>query len=389
MSIILRTSGHYSRWSCGFGNILNKKMRKKFVEYLIDPLNLKKFELSIFTEENGHVTSGILYNNENWYPIINGIPRILVNKLKTNLLQSHYEFFKKFEEKLPEKIKIDWKKEIDKINDLDKFLDHQEKTAESFAYEWNNIYKESNFEKQNFLHFIGPNIKEEDIKGKMTLDIGCGSGRFTKHAISCGAKLAFGSDLGESVEFAYKLTKGLGNACIIQADIYNMPFSGVFDLAYSIGVLHHLPKPQEGFSKLPKTLKSGGIMAIWVYNRRNNKRAIYFYEPARDLLKGLPKPVLYKFSYLPAIIAEGLNWITHFFNFLGFKKIARAVPFSYYANFPFNMKLNDTFDIIATPKSNYYKFEEIEKWFRDANLKNIKSSEHPEAGITCIGNYEQ
>lgn len=360
-------------------------MRQKFVEYLIDPLNSKKFEITIFEEDNTHVISGILYNDENWYPIINGIPRILIKELRTNLLQSHYSFYKKFEVKFPEKIKFEWKKEIDKINDLDKFLEHQKKTAESFAYEWNNIYKESDFEKQNFLHFIGPDIKEENIKGKITLDIGCGSGRFTKHALSCGAELAFGSDLGESVEFAYKLTKDLENACIVQADIYNMPFENQFDLAYSIGVLHHLPKPQEGFSKLPKILKNRGIMAIWVYNRRNNKRAIYFYEPVRDLLKGLPKPVLYKLSYIPAIVAEGLNQLTHFFIFLGLKKIARAIPFSYYANFPFNMKLNDTFDIIATPKSNYYKVEEIEKWFQDANLKDIKSYEHPEAGITCIG----
>jgi len=363
-------------------------MRQKFVEHLIDPLNSKKFEVEILEEKNGHILSGILSNDETWYPIIHGIPRILIKELKTNVLQSHYAFYKKFAEKFSEKVKTEWKAEIDKINDLDKFLDHQKKTAESFAYEWNNIYEESNFEKNNFLHFIGPYIKEETIRGKVTLDIGCGSGRFTKHAVSCGASLAFGTDLGESVEFAYKLTENLENVCIIQADIYAMPFENHFDLAYSIGVLHHLPRPQEGFSRLPKVLKPGGTMAIWVYNRRNNKRALYFYEPARDLLKKFPKPFLYKFSYLPAIIAHLLNYVTHFFNFLGLKKLAKAVPFSYYANFPFNMKLNDSFDIIATPKSNYYFVEQIQKWFSDANLKDIKSFEHPEAGITCQGIYE-
>jgi len=363
-------------------------MRQKFVEYLLDPINSKKFELNSFEEKNGHTISGILFNDKNWYPIINGIPRILIGKLKADLLQSHYNFYKKFEKKLSKKISIDWQAEIDKINDLDKFLNHQKKTAESFAYEWNNIYKENDFEKNNFLHFIGPNIKEEDIRGKITLDIGCGSGRFTKHAVSCGASLAFGTDLGESVEFAYKLTQNIENVCIVQADIYAMPFQNFFDLAYSIGVLHHLPKPQEGFSRLPKVLKPGGTMAIWVYNRRNNKRALYFYEPVRNILKKFPRSFLYKFSYLPATIAHFLNYLTHFFNFLGLKKLAKKIPFSYYANFPFNMKLNDSFDIIATPKSNYYYVSEIEKWFRDANLKDIKSYEHPEAGITCVGIYE-
>ena len=360
-------------------------MRQKFTEYLIDPINSKRFELDIFENRNEHVFSGILFNDENWYPIVNGIPRILINELKTNLLQSHYEFYKNFQKKLPEKIRIEWKKEIDKMNDLDKFLDHQKKTAESFSYEWNNIYKESDFEKNNFLHFIGPDITENEIRGKVVLDIGCGSGRFTKHALSCGAKVAFGTDLGESVEFAYKLTENMDNICIVQADIYNMPFVEQFDLAYSIGVLHHLPRPQQGFSSLIKVLKKEGLMAIWVYNRRNNKRALYFYEPARDILKKLPRSILYKFSYLPASIAHGLNYLTHFFNFLGLKKVATAIPFSYYANFPFNMKLNDSFDIIATPKSNYYYVEEIEKWFKESSLKNIKSFEHPEAGITCIG----
>lgn len=363
-------------------------MRKKFKDYLVDPLNSKKFNLTIFEEEGPHIISGILSNEENWYPIINGIPRILIRELKTNLLQSQYEFYRKFKEEFPKKIKKDWKREIDKINDLDKFLSHQRKTAESFAYEWNNIYKESDFEKRNFLHFIGPHIEENDIRNKVTLDIGCGSGRFTKHAISCGAKVAIGSDLGESVEFAFRLTKDLENACIVQADIYNMPFENQFDLAYSIGVLHHLPEPQKGFASLPKVLRKGGMFAIWVYNRRNNKRAIYFYEPMRDIFKNLPRPILYKLSYLPASLAEGLNQFTHFFNFLGLKKLAKSIPFSYYSNFPFNMKLNDTFDIIATPKSNYYYVEEIEKWFQDTKLKGIKSFEHPEAGITCIGNYE-
>ena len=102
-------------------------MRQKFVEYLLDPINSKKFELNSFEEKNGHTISGILFNDKNWYPIINGIPRILIGKLKADLLQSHYNFYKKFEKKLSKKISIDWQAEIDKINDLDKFLNHQKK----------------------------------------------------------------------------------------------------------------------------------------------------------------------------------------------------------------------------------------------------------------------
>lgn len=360
-------------------------MRKKFVEYLLDPITHTNLHLSILESDENHVVFGILSNDTSWYPIINGVPRILIGELKTNLLQNHLDFYKKFQEKLPENIKTEWQKEIDKINDLNKFLDHQKKTAESFAYEWNNIYKENDFEKNNFLHFLSPFIKEEHLKDKVILDIGCGSGRFTKWASLCGARISFGTDLGESVEFAYKLTKDMENVCIVQADIYAMPFKNQFDIAYSIGVLHHLPRPQGGFLKLPPVLKNSGQMLIWVYNRRNNKRALYFYEPLRSVFKKFPKPLLFKLCYIPGMIVHTFNYSTHFLNFLGAKNIAKKMPFAYYANFSFNMKLNDAFDVLATPKSNYYYSEEIEKWFRDANLKEIKSFDHPEAGITCVG----
>jgi SAM-dependent methyltransferase len=181
------------------------------------------------------------------------------------------------------------------------------------------------------------------------------------------------------------MTRDIPNACIIQADIYSMPFPETFDIAYSIGVLHHLPRPKRGFLKLLKTIKAGGKFLIWVYNRRDNARAIYFYEPLRDILKKLPKPILFKLCYIPGLIVHFINLFGKFLEIIGLKTLARKLPFAYYAHFPFNMKLNDAFDVLATPKSNYYYKEEIETWFKDGNLKNIKSFEHPEAGITCIG----
>jgi SAM-dependent methyltransferase len=361
-------------------------MRKQHLAYLKDPETLESLSLQISFEETGEqVVSGVLSNDKHWYPIINGIPRLLIGKLKTDLLQIHQAFFRQHREAIPKHIAKEWQEAIDSIPDLNRFWEHQKKTAESFAYEWKYIYKESGYEKQNFFHFAGPYVTEENIKGKKTLDIGCGSGRFTKWAALSGTEVSFGSDLGETVEVAYEMTKDIPNACIVQADIYHMPFEGSFDLAYSIGVLHHLPKPEEGFSRLPRVLKAGGEMLIWVYNRRNNARAIYFYEPLRDMLKRLPKPALFKLSYIPGGIVHCINLFGKFLGSIGFEDFSKKLPFSYYANFPFNMKLNDAFDVLATPKSNYYYREEIERWFKNADLKDIEAYEHKEAGITCRG----
>ncbi len=360
-------------------------MRQQHLKYLLDPVSRQPFELSQYVNDGDQVEAGVLTTSTSWYPIIAGIPRILIGKLKKNFLQRHHAWLKTWKEKLPAPAQTEWQSAIDEIEDFDRFERHLAKTGASFTWEWKNIYRENSFEKQNFLHFIGPFITEETIQGKTVLDVGCGSGRFTKQAIACGAAMAVGVDVGESVDVAYAMTKGYPNAFIVQADVYAMPFSSVFDLVYSIGVLHHLPQPQRGFNQLRDFACAGGTVAIWVYNRRHNKRAIYLYEPVRSVVKFLPKPVVLALSYPPALLAHGLNGLTHLLNKMGAKNLAKKVPFSYYANFSFNMKLNDTFDVLATPKSNYYRIETITDWFNSNGLENVQSYEHPEAGITCQG----
>src|SRR3989344_4915529 len=175
-------------------------MHRNHILYLSDPLSNKNFNITIFEEKNSHIISGALMADNNWYPIINGVPRILVGKLKTRILQEHWSFYKKYKEKIPKNIADEWDAALENISDFDAFLRHQKKTAESFAFEWKYIYKENDFEENNFFHFLHPFVKKEDLKDKITLDIGCGSGRFTKWAALSGTKGSFATDLRESVE---------------------------------------------------------------------------------------------------------------------------------------------------------------------------------------------
>lgn len=363
-------------------------MRRLHGRKLVDPLTKENFKVFSYEEVGGHIISGLLMSKTSWYPIIRGVPRILVKELKQDLLKSRVNFFEKYKSRLPKKVIEAWKEALSSMLDRDGFLRHQRKTADSFAFEWNNIYRENAYERNNFFHFLAPFTKKRDLKDKMTLDVGCGSGRFTKQAALCKTKISFGTDLGDSVDYAFKTTKELANVCIVQSDIYALPFLPIFDVVYSIGVLHHLPEPQEGFMKLKEMTKKKGRITIWVYNRRNNNRALYFYEPIRAITRRIPPAILYRLCYFPAIMVHIINLFGVFLEKFGGKKWSRRLPFFYYANFPFSMKLNDSFDVLATPKSNYFYVGDIVDWFRLLDLRKIKSYEHPEAGITAIGYNE-
>lgn len=330
-------------------------MRPEHFAYLVDPLTKQPLSLTVESQDGPHVIEGRLYSVTHEYRITSGIPRLMPASSAT-----------------PASFKM-----------------HQQKTADSFAYEWNSIYEENNFEKNNFLHFLSPFIEADKLVDKCLLDVGCGSGRFTKQAALCSARLVIGTDVGNSVEAAFRLTRDLPNVCIVQADVYHMPVNCFADLTFSIGVLHHLPEPEAGFRKLPQTVKPGGRLLIWVYNRRHNFRAVYVFETIRKISRHIPRPLLHRLVYAPAAAVHAINYATRGLKYLGAHRLAQKIPFTYYANFPFSMKLSDSFDVLATPRSYYFLVEEVRQWYKSAQLSAIQCYEHPEAGITCIGLLEQ
>lgn len=360
-------------------------MLLKHLDLLKDPLTHEPLDMKIFERNWDHVISWELYSTQNHYPIVHGVPRLLVKDMKIDFLQRKYDFLVSFREKISHQLVSERENAVNGIKNLDKFLKHQKKTSESFAFEWNNIYKENDFEKSNFLHFLGGYISEKDIKGKTILDVWCWSGRFVKMAALIGAWTSIGVDLSDAVDFAFKLTEHIDSILIVQGDIYHLPFYHNIEIVQSIWVLHHLPDPQGGFTAIAqRVIKPTGKMIVWLYARKNNRRALYLYEPVRYVTKHINKRLLLRLCHIPALVVHYINYFTRFIAWLGFEGVVKRMPFYYYMNFPYNMKHNDAFDVLATPKSNYYYIEDIQKWFQDAKLYDIQWKYLHEAGLTFV-----
>src|SRR5436853_5635668 len=115
-------------------------------------------------------------------------------------------------------------------------------TAEQFGWSWQHFDHHDPLYAEQFLGWLAP-VRPEFFKDKVVLEGGCGKGRHTQLAASWGARDIVSFDLSEAVETAFAATRSLENAHIIQADIYHLPLRRVFDYAFSVGVLHHLPDP--------------------------------------------------------------------------------------------------------------------------------------------------
>jgi SAM-dependent methyltransferase/uncharacterized protein YbaR (Trm112 family) len=140
----------------------------------------------------------------------------------------------------------------------------------SFSYEWNrwnkvqlDIANGRRESEETFAEKTG--FTPVELEGKLVLDVGCGAGRFLDVASRWGANVV-GVDLSFAVEASQQNVGSRPNVSVIQADVFRLPFRpGTFDAIFSIGVLHHTRDTREAFLQLPKLLKPGGDMAVWLY----------------------------------------------------------------------------------------------------------------------------
>lgn len=295
------------------------------------------------------------------YPVINGIPRMLPDKFMPTVKINHQEFFEKYGEY-----------NIDRYAKDDSWEARETKrTSRSFGYQWNvfsTMYKDW---KENFLDYAQP-LDEKFFAGKKGLDMGCGFGRHLYWSSTFGAEMV-GVDLSEAVEAAYKNTRHMQNVNVVQGDIYNLPFKkGSFDFGYSIGVLHHLPDPRKGFSKLAEMVRPGGTVFAWVYGVRTGP-VEWISVIMRKIARMISLRMLHMICFMIAVF---LRIFSHYpyraLSAVGLKGIANKLPLKDHARYPFSVTIADAFDRLSVPIVYYYNEDEFREWFVGEGLTDIQ-----------------
>jgi len=253
----------------------------------------------------------------------------------------------------------------------------KQKTSAFFEKDW-RIFDTNNKRFEELLPIYISPLKVGSFKDKFILEAGCGSGRNLIEAAKSGAKEVIGIDISGSVKIAYEKTKSYSNIHIVQADILKPPFRQIFDIVFSVGVLHHLPHPKEGFMELVNHLKAGGIMAISVYSKENNEWIVKYLNPIR---KNVFTKVPDAFSLLIAFMAAGVIYPAMSLLYKPLNENNRTRRWAerhlFYNDFlyllsqiGFKLTWGQFWDQLTAPTAFYISREEIENWFNKAGLKN-------------------
>ncbi len=206
-----------------------------------------------------------------------------------------------------------------------------------------------------------------DLRGRLILDAGVGAGRYAEVMALWGAEVV-GVDLTRAVDAAARNLRDYPRVHLVQADIFALPFrEETFDLAYSIGVLHHTPDTAAAFRYVAVLVKKGGWLAVYVYLAGGLAR--YFADAIRVLTARLPRSVVYWAS-----VAAIPLYVLHRLPVIG--RLSQTVlPTSTHPDW--RWRWLDTFDWY-TPRYQWkHRYPEVLRWFREAGFNDLYVADEP------------
>ena len=239
-----------------------------------------------------------------------------------------------------------------------------QRTADAFANSWNNLPAGSVYTRDQFTDWMSP-LTAADVAGRQVLELGCGNGSQMLHLLDWKPASVEGVDLGDSILSACKnLADGTEeNWKITRSDMTTFCGPG-YDLVYSIGVLHHLDSPRDGFDAVIRNVKPGGRFHCWVYAEEGNGLIIRLVDPLRKITSHLPW-WLTKYGVATPLAVPFFIYAKTIATLAGVGGVEKLPLYQYcrwISNRDFRFFRHVAFDQLVTPQTVYLNRATIEAW---------------------------
>ena len=205
------------------------------------------------------------------YPIVEGVPRLIRGAYDEyrGFFYAHRETVSRFSGQ---------QEAAAALRGMDPSV-FDRRSNESFSLQWERFdYRDKTWFKDDAelrkVEFTqSMDLKEDDLRGALILDAGCGNGKLTAAVATYGAEVV-GMDLSRSVVRAHANRAAVAGTRapfvhFIQGNVMEPPFApGVFDHIHTSGVLHHTPSTERAFLSLLTPVRPGGHIYVQLYRKR-------------------------------------------------------------------------------------------------------------------------
>jgi SAM-dependent methyltransferase len=255
--------------------------------------------------------------------------------------------------------------------------DDRKGSPDRFGYSWERFSELTPEQEAQFRLWTTHLSPEHDWRGKTFLDGGCGAGRNSYWAMSYGAKSCVAVDLDDrSLDAARRNLARFPTAEVRKCSIYEIPYENEFDIAFSIGVIHHLNDPALAVRKLAQAAKPGGRVLIWVYGYENLAFYVNVLNPLRKLM----------FSWMPLGLVRLLAWIPATLLWLLLR--TGFTPLEYLRllrTFSLRHIHHIVFDQMLPKTAFYWRKDEASALLEQAGLRDIRTAWVNEVSWSVIG----
>ncbi len=167
---------------------------------------------------------------------------------------------------------------------------------------------------QALADICGPLLSVGELVGRRVVEIGSGNGRIVNMLISAGAAHVTAVEPSAGIEVLKENTKRYADRIdYLQVTGEDLPAVDA-EIAFSIGVLHHIEDPSPTVRRIHEVLPPGGRFVLWVYGREGNGSYIALAEGLRFVTRRIP-------DFLLAALAHLLNALLG-----GYVVLCRFVP---------------------------------------------------------------